>query len=329
MEKIFILGSNSFSGNHLTSYLLNKNYKVYGISQSNKYPKKFNVLSETTSNKKFVFYRLNINKDFDKLKKILLRIKPSIIIDFLGQGMVYESWLHPELTFNSNLISKIKLYELLKNKKFLKKYIKISTPEVFGSATINKSNSNLYNPSTPYALSHSSVETYLRLMNKQYKFPVIISRFANFYGPYQRLYRVVPLAIHKAFLKEKFYLHGGGNSRRSFIYSKDFCEGLHKIIIRGKVGEFYHFSSKEYFSIKDLVKKIYSKFNLDPNKYIVNVKDRPGKDKDYKIIDNETRKKLKWENKIKLDIGIDYVIKWYLKNNKKFNKKDTKFSIKK
>ena len=177
-------------------------------------------------------------------------------------------------------------------------------------------------------MSHSSIETYLKLLKKEYNFPVIISRFANFYGPYQRLYRVIPLAIHKAFCKEKFYLHGGGKSRRSFIYSEDFCRGIYKMILKGKIGEFYQFSSKEYFSIKEVIEKIYLKFKLDPKNYIVNVKDRPGKDKDYKINDNDTRDKLKWKNEFNLNSGIDYVINWYLENNKKFNKKDTKFSIK-
>ena len=175
MKKIFILGSNSFSGSHLVNYLLAKKYNVYGISQSNLYPKRFNVFSESNFVKNFKFYQLNINKDFKKVERLILNIKPEVIIDFLGQGMVAESWLYPELTFKSNLISKIRLYETLKKSKFLKKYIKISTPEVFESTTIKKPNILKYNPSTPYALSHSSVENYLRLLNKQFNFPVIFS----------------------------------------------------------------------------------------------------------------------------------------------------------
>ena len=138
MKKILILGSNSFSGSHLSNFLISKKFKVYGISQSKLYPKRFNVFSNSNLNKYFNFYKLDINKDFEKIEKLILKIKPKIIIDFLGQGMVAESWIYPELTFNSNLIGKIRLYEMLRKSKFLKKYIKISTPEVFGSATIKK-----------------------------------------------------------------------------------------------------------------------------------------------------------------------------------------------
>ena len=94
--------------------------------------------------------------------------------------MVAESWEYPELTFNSNLIGKIRLYEILRKNKFLKKYIKISTPEVFGPTTIKKANSIKYNPSTPYALSHSTVENYLRLLNKQFNFPCYYIKICKF-----------------------------------------------------------------------------------------------------------------------------------------------------
>ena len=77
-------------------------------------------------------------------------------------------------------------------KEFLKLYVRISTPEVFGSVdgliTENKS----FNPSTPYALSHATIDQHIKLMANQIDFPFIIARYANFYGPGQQLYRIVP-----------------------------------------------------------------------------------------------------------------------------------------
>jgi len=326
-----ILGSNSFSGNHLSAYLLKKKINVIGCSYSKFAPTRFNPILQIKKKeqKKFFFYQININKEFYKLKKIILKHRPQIIIDFLGQGMVAESWMEPTITFETNLISKIKLYNFLKEIKFLKKYIKISTPEVFGSTQIKNTNYNLYNPSTPYALSHSSIEIYLRLLNTQFSFPFIISRFANFYGPYQKLYRLIPLAIHMAKNKKVFKLHGGGKSRRSFIYSYDFCSAIYKMVLHGKIGKTYHFSSKEYLSIREIVKRIYLKFNLDPKKYIKNVEDRLGKDKDYKIFDQDTRSALNWNNKYNFEEGLNCIIQWYNKNEKKFKITDKKFIIKK
>ena len=329
MKKILILGSNSFSGNHMVSFLLKKKYFVIGCSQSDQSPPKFNSLSMLPKNlkKNFIFQKVNINKDLKKVEELILKHKPKIIIDFLGQGMVAESWKYPYLTFNTNVLSKIKLYNFLKKQKFIKKYIKISTPEVFGSTKIRGSNYKKYNPSTPYALSHSTIESYLLMLFKQFSFPIIISRFANFCGPYQKLYRLIPLAIHYANKKKKFKLHGGGKSRRSFIFNNDFCEGIYKMILKAKKGECYQFSSKEYFTIKKVVEEIYKIKKLDPKKYIINVKDRPGKDKDYRIYDNDTRRKLNWKNKISLNIGIGEVVDWYDKYKNNFNKKDEYFVI--
>lgn len=331
MNKILILGSNSFSGNQMVNFLIKKNLKVIGCSQSTQPLNKFNIIlnNKKKLRKNFQFYKIDINKNFKKLQTVIKKHKPKIIIDFLGQGMVAESWEYPELTFKTNVIGKIKLYNFLKECSFLEKYIKISTPEVFGSTNITSSNYSIHNPSTPYALSHSAIEKYLLLLFKHFSFPVIISRFANFYGPYQRLYRVIPLAIHKASKKEKFMLHGGGTSRRSFIFSEDFCNAIYKMIKFAKIGNCYQFSSKEYISIRKIVEIIYKKKNLNPKKYIINVKDRPGKDKDYKIFDNDTRKKLNWKNKTSIENGINKVIVWYDKYKDKFNKSDENFKIKK
>ena len=138
MSKILILGSNSFSGNQMANFLIKKKLKVIGCSQSTEPPIKFNIILNNKKNvqKNFHFYKIDINKNFGKLQSIIRKHKPEIIIDFLGQGMVAESWEYPELTFKTNVIGKIKLYLFLKNCFFLKKYIKISTPEVFGSANI-------------------------------------------------------------------------------------------------------------------------------------------------------------------------------------------------
>ena len=99
------------------------------------------------------------------------------------------------------------------------------------------------------------------------------------------------------------------------------------MIKRSKVGEVYQFSSSEYYSIKKIVEIIYKKKKLDPKKYVINVKDRLGKDKNYKIFDNDTRKRLKWKNKTLIDDGIDDVISWYNKYKKTFKKNDETFKI--
>jgi dTDP-glucose 4,6-dehydratase len=118
-------------------------------------------------------------------------------------------------------------------------------------------------------------------------------------------------------------------SRRSFIYSEDFCNGILKIIRKGKPGQFYQFASKEYLSIKEIINIIYRKYNLNPEKFIKIVSDRQGKDRDYKINDLDTRKRLNWKNNFNFENGINQTIKWYEEFKNQFKAKDEKFVISK
>ena len=92
-KKILILGSNSFSGNHLARYLLDKKYYVIGCSLSSQSKSKFNSLIKLSKKNRsnFKFEKVNINKNLNKIKKIIVKHKPNIIIDFLGQGMVRKA----------------------------------------------------------------------------------------------------------------------------------------------------------------------------------------------------------------------------------------------
>ena len=311
-KKILILGSNSFSGNHLARYLLDKKYFVIGCSLSDQSKPKFNSLMQVSKKNRsnFKFEKVNINKNLNKIKKIASTYKPSIIIDFLGQGMVAESWEHPFLTFNTNVLSKIKLYNFLSRQKYLKKYIKISTPEVFGSAKIKNSNFKKYNPSTPYALSHSTIENYLLLLFNQFSFPVIITRFANFYGPYQQLYRIVPKTFLCALTSQTLPLHGGGLSVRAFIHGFDVAEGIIKLIEKATPGSVFHFSTDKFFSIRDVVSKICTIAKVDPETFVKVSEDRVGKDQAYLMSSEKAKKVLGWSPNYSFDDGLKDCYRW-------------------
>ena len=117
MKHIIVLGSNSFAGSSFINYALNKNYKIIGISRSKEKSKLELKYKDNLLKKNFKFYRLDINKDINRIIKIIKKIKnPVFIIDFAGQGMVAESWNNPDQWFRTNVISKINLIEGLKNK---------------------------------------------------------------------------------------------------------------------------------------------------------------------------------------------------------------------
>ena len=196
--------------------------------------------------------------------------------------MVHESWKRPADWFETNILSQTKLIELIKNIKQLKIFLNFSTPEVYGDTTSKLISEDFnFNPSTPYAISRACFDTYLLSQKKYFKFPVIITRTANVYGPYQDLYRVLPKTILSSMNNSQMQIHGKGNSVRSFIYIEDVCEALLKIISHGRVGETYHISTRKFISILDLC-KLTNKLLNKKNKFKF-VKDRIGKDQNYKL----------------------------------------------
>ena len=128
IKKIFILGISSFSGAALASYLVKKKYRVFGT-----FYKKKNIYHLPFDKKKIKIFKIDLLKDTKKLLFLIKKIKPEVIVDHASICMVGESWLNPDKYFKINVNSKINLIKGLKNSKFLKKYIYISTPEIFGS----------------------------------------------------------------------------------------------------------------------------------------------------------------------------------------------------
>ena len=319
-----IIGSSSFSGSWMAKVMLEKNFRVIGISRS-RIKKKFNFINS----KKYIFYKIDINKDFNKMTKLFNKYKPNIIVNFAAQSFVRTSWDSPLDWFKTNTLSSIKLVEYLKNKKYLKKFIQISTPEIYGNIKNFKRNGN-YNPTTPYALSKLSFDLYLKMLVDKNNFPVIFVRSANVYGEGQQLYRIIPKAIIKIKKKEKFYLNDMGEVYRSFIHILDNSEFILNIIRKGKIGSAYHPSTKKLISLKKLLKIICNKFSSKYEKLVILKKNKTTKDKYYKIFSKREFKELKLsKNFIDIEDGIDRTIDWIEKNWKIFKNKNLDYVHKK
>jgi dTDP-glucose 4,6-dehydratase len=323
MNKIFIIGISSFSGASIASYLLKKGLQVYGSYSKRKY------INELIYDKKKVKeFKIDLTKDTKKLVKLLKKIKPSVVLDHASICMVNESWKFPKKYFDINVKSRIDIMEDLKNMKFLKKYIYISTPEIFGSTKKNlKESYNVYKPSTPYAASKLSAELNFKIANSVGNLPLIISRFTNFYGPGQPLHRLIPKVLFSIKKGLFFPLHGGGLSKRNFIFSEDFCYGIWKMIIKGKPGNIYHFSGEKYASVKEIIKIICDLKKKKFKKIVKVTNDRLGKDDIYSMNSSKTKKILNWKPKTSLRKGIEKTIKFYEINYKSLKKQSMNFKI--
>ncbi len=313
VEKIAVIGSNSFSGAHFVDYAIEKGLDVIGMSRSPE-PNPVFLPYKKHRNSFFHFYQLDLNYDFDKIMKIIHDFQPQYVVNFAAQSMVGESWQHPEHWFQTNVVANVKLHDALRKCKFLKKYVHISTPEVYGSCKGLVNENTSYKPSTPYAVSRAAADMSLKTFYKTYEFPVVFTRAANVYGPGQQLYRIIPRAILFFMIGRRLQLHGGGHSVRSFIHIRDVADGTLRAAQISDPGEIYHFSTARNISIRSLVQMIAEQMGVSFENYIEDVGERIGKDAAYLLDSTKVRETLGWEDKITLEQGIEDTIAWVKDN---------------
>jgi len=321
-KKIVVIGSNSFSGSSFVVYCLSLGIEVLGMSRSPELSSVFLPYKwqKTAKSGLFKFEKLDLNHDTDKIADTINKFRPEIVINFAAQAMVAQSWEHPEHWYQTNVVGNVKLHDKLRKFDFLKKYVHVSTPEVYGNCTGKVTESNPFNPSTPYAASRAACDLHLRTFFNHYAFPVVFTRAANVYGPAQQLYRIIPRTIFCIKIGQKLQLHGGGHSMRSFIHIRDVATATLKIAQEGVAGESYHISTDMFISIRDLVELICKTMKVDFTKLVEIVDERPGKDAAYLLDSSKLRKELTWVDSIGLEEGIGETIDWINDNFEELKK---------
>jgi len=195
----------------------------------------------------------------------------------------------------------------------IKKYIQISTDEVYGSIEkgLFTEESNL-KPNSPYSASKAGADLLVRAYFKTYGLPILITRSSNNYGPYQYPEKLIPLFITNLLEGKKVPLYGDGLNVRDWLYVLDNCSGIDTVLHKGEIGEVYNIGADNEKTNKEITKIILKDLNKDES-WIEYVKDRPGHDRRY-ALDSAKLKKLGWKPKYNFETAMQETINWY-KNN--------------
>ena len=330
MKKVLVTGGLGFIGSNLIKLLLKKNYYVINIDKVSYSSNKYN-LKEYNNNKNYKFIKLDINSK--KLTKIFKRYKPIGIFNLAAETHVDRSIDNPSNFIKSNILGTFNLLDSFR--KFYKSYsntklIHISTDEVFGDVLTGRSNENFkYKPSSPYAASKASSDHLVSSYVRTFKIPAIITNCSNNYGPCQHPEKLIPKLIYNIINNRELPIYGNGKNSREWIYVMDHCEGLLKVFLRGKKGEFYNIGSNKNLNnlqvsneLLNISRKI---IKLGKKVKILFVKDRPGHDVRYALNSSKIKKNLGWYPKTNFRQGIRLTLEWYYKNKKYYkslSKKD-------
>ncbi len=311
-ETIVVLGSNSFSGSHFVAAALRAGHPVIGASRSvEPHPVFLPYRTEPgLPLHRFRFMQCDINRHLDRLLEAIEETQAPYVVNFAAQSMVGESWQHPEHWFQTNVTAQVMLHDRLRKLPWLRRYVHVSTPEVYGSTSGTVVESSAYNPSTPYAVSRAAADMSLASFHKAYGFPVVFTRAANVYGPGQQLYRIIPRAALRFLSGGTLQLHGGGHSVRSFIHIADVVDGTLRAMRDGTPGQAYHLSTREGVSIRDLVLRVAELTGTDFDTRVESTGDRLGKDAAYLLDSTRARTELGWSDTHPLQDGLEETVSW-------------------
>jgi dTDP-glucose 4,6-dehydratase len=311
MEKVLVIGSNSFSGSDFIDLLLGEtDYEVIGVSRSAEKSAVFLSYRLREELSRFSFHQIDMNRDMDALRELLDRERPAYVVNFAAQSEVAPSWENPGHWFQTNAVAIAELGHHLKDCAWLERYVHISSPEVYGTCEGTVREDAPVNPTTPYAASKAAGDLMLSTLVKNYDFPLVSIRATNVYGAHQQLFKIIPRSVIYLKLGRTIELHGGGVAVKSYIHIRDVSHGELAAMRGGQPGELYHLSPDQGVAVRDVVATICERLGKDFEQSTTGVAERLGQDRAYVIDSTKARETFGWAPQVSLREGIDGVADW-------------------
>lgn len=235
-----------------------------------------------------------------------------VIINYAAETHVDRSITDPKAFLMTDVIGTYTLLEAAK-KFSVKKYIQISTDEVFGSIEKGEfSEQSPFEPNSPYSASKAGGDHLCRAYHKTYGLPVIVTHSCNFFGPNQYPEKLIPLFITNLIEGKKVPLYGDGLNQREWIFVDDHCRAIATILEKGNAGEVYNIGTGWRTSNRALVDLLLKEFGAGPGR-IEMVEDRPGHDRRY-AINAQRLRTLGWSVESTLEQRLHQTVEWYRAN---------------
>jgi dTDP-glucose 4,6-dehydratase len=315
--KIVVTGGAGFIGSHFIKLILKKHpgYKILNIDKLT-YAGNLSNLEEVKDNPDYSF----VKEDICNKKTIEKAVEGcDIIVNFAAESHVDRSIDQPEVFLKTDVSGTFNLLEICRNAG-IKKYVQISTDEVYGSADKGKTftEESALNPSSPYSASKAAADLLVLSYYRTYKLPVNIVRSSNNYGPNQYPEKFVPLFVTNAIEDKRLPLYGDGLNVRDWLFVTDNCAGIDAVMHSGTDGEIYNIAGENEKENIYIAKKILEYLGRS-EELIQFVKDRPGHDRRYSI-SCEKIKKLGWRQETSLEEGLKQTVDWYKKHRQWWEK---------
>jgi len=323
MKRLLITGGAGFIGSNFIRHILNK-YSDYFVTNLDKltYCGNLENLKDIEKDKRYKFVKGDIA---DPMVVKSLVQDCDIIVHFAAETHVDRSIADPYSFVRTNVVGTHTLLEAAKAKG-VERFIHISTDEVYGS--IEKGSfkeGDPLEPNSPYSAAKAGSDLLARSYFTTFKFPVMITRSSNNFGPYQYPEKVIPLFVTNLLQDKKVPLYGDGMNVRDWLFVIDNCEAIDTVMHKGAAGEIYNIGAGSGITNIELTDSILDLLGKG-REFIEAVKDRPGHDRRYSL-DISKIEKLGWKPRHDFRKALELTINWY-KDNTRWWKKLVKGSVK-
>ncbi len=271
--------------------------------------------------------------DYELVLSLLKKHGVRAVLNFAAESHVDRSIHGPGDFIQTNVVGTFNLLEAVRaywsglsdSAKADFRFLHVSTDEVYGSLTPKDpafTESNTYEPNSPYSASKAASDHLVRAWHYTYGLPMLTTNCSNNYGPYHFPEKLIPLVILNALAGKPLPIYGDGQQIRDWLYVKDHCSAIRRVLEAGKLGETYNvggWNEKPNLEVVNTICNILDELRpkLDGSSYasqITYVKDRPGHDRRYAIDATKLERELGWKPSETFDTGMRKTVQWYLDN---------------
>lgn len=304
--RVAILGGGNCHALALVRHLDSLGVDCFGIGRA---PRKAPPLWLAPHN--YRYRQAHLVRDLQTAMEILDRERPTHIVCFAAQGESAASFGGDAWRFfDTNCVALAKVVEQLRQRDYLRRFIQVSTSELYGSVTAPAGEDAPIRPSSPYAASKAAFDIHLEAMHRVHGFPAVIVRPSNAYCEGQQLHRIVPRAVIAAvYLESRLALQGGGRAQKSYLHSGDVATAIALLLTAGRDGEIYNVGPEEPVAIREIVEVVAEHAGVAMASFVDEVPARLGEDGTY-WLDATRIRAAGWRPTVDLEDGIDRVISW-------------------
>jgi dTDP-glucose 4,6-dehydratase len=329
---ILVTGGAGFIGaNFVLDWLAQSDEAVVNLDKLT-YAGNPETLASLKGSPKHVFVQGDIG-DSALLDRLLAEHKPRAIVNFAAESHVDRSIHGPEDFVQTNVLGTFRLLESVRghwaalpaDQKAAFRFLHVSTDEVYGSLSATDpafTEDHKYEPNSPYSASKAASDHLVRAWHHTYGLPVLTTNCSNNYGPFHFPEKLIPLMIVNALEGKPLPVYGDGMQVRDWLYVKDHCSAIRRVLEAGRLGETYNvggWNEKPNIEIVNTVCALLDELRPKAGgesyrEQITYVTDRPGHDRRYAIDARKIEKELGWKPADTFDTGIRKTVEWYLAN---------------